>query len=285
MNQPCLIVSLVFFGLTPVPVVFAKRVAKREVLSSDTMVLKEGVPAQTRLADEAHRRSREEWLGAYKGGGLLCDCVSESDLPHNRTDDESIELPVGFFDSPSSGKVYEGTYTRDRKHGTYCHAHDENTEPLCNGETPPAWCKKKWCYIKEDCACGKNIVPYIEGGSQGAYREVHGEMNVKDASLSLVGLDKNPTKRVWFSYENCDPEGATASVEHMQAHLKDPDAYAKYQNEKNLCGGGLPRKVKADQHKVEVTHSTTVLKVLVGGAIFVALVPLAQHFVSIHRAQ
>jgi len=41
----------------------------------------------------------------------------------------------------------KGLYQRPSNYGSYCHDWDRTLQPDCNLESPPNWCRNRWCYV------------------------------------------------------------------------------------------------------------------------------------------
>lgn len=124
-----------------------------------------------------------------------CECIS-SGLPLKEGDDGKpyIEYKRGKGESKETLKF-------PAKYGEECKAWEEEADPKCKEEYPPAYCFEKWCYVDKRC-------------------------KVKDVKKSLLFQEHG---ELYFSYANCgslDAYTAMACMEkEHEGKCKEPCAW------------------------------------------------------------
>merc|ERR1719379_1872898 len=77
-------------------------------------------------------------------GSATCPCKEWSGLDDLIVEDENGEMKLQVRPQGRSGDIY----LYDPNYGNMeCKAHDQGTEPFCDGTFPPSWCFDSWCFV------------------------------------------------------------------------------------------------------------------------------------------
>jgi len=149
-------------------------------------------------------RSRIRAILASGAAASECDCVKNGLR-------EDPEAPKQSFEGPyisRAGEDGKSTYL-PADYGESCKAWEDEADPKCQSEYPPAYCQNKWCYVSKDCkAADKKKTLYFEG------------------------------HELYFSYKNCgsfDAFTAMACLSKTQEWCLDPCAWNNGQCQNKLC--------------------------------------------------
>eukprot|EP00429_Kryptoperidinium_foliaceum_P136239 CAMPEP_0176272188 /NCGR_PEP_ID=MMETSP0121_2-20121125/45586_1 /TAXON_ID=160619 /ORGANISM="Kryptoperidinium foliaceum, Strain CCMP 1326" /LENGTH=338 /DNA_ID=CAMNT_0017612355 /DNA_START=45 /DNA_END=1061 /DNA_ORIENTATION=- len=122
-------------------------------------------------------------------GTAGCRCIGFDNIPG--TIDLDLEGPEGNISNASYPAEIGGT----------CRAWDDKRHPMCAGDSPPKWCKQRWCYV-DPCSCDLDTKPKVT-------------MYLPDATFA--------GKSLYYSYETCGSKDYFTEHYNLKACVNQKD--------------------------------------------------------------